>query len=132
MYNVSYQMAIIAKQEAETPPSDHVMLGILNIYHAVIRQDGRDLTTRQLASFLLIYTTKTSHTVNTLAEQMNLPPSAMRCLMDRLSQLGLISCEKDAQDRRRIVAHRTPLGRVFLNKLLSAESRAQKQLDRTA
>lgn len=100
------------------------MRAILDMCQAVIRHDGRDLTTRQIASLLLIYTTDAPHTVNSLADQMNLPPSAMRCVVNRLAQLGLIACDRDTEDRRCIVANRTPPGEALLREIMSLEALA--------
>lgn len=106
------------------PSPDALMLSILRICQTLIRHDGRDLTARQLAGFLLVYTNDTPQRVNGLAEQMNLPLSAMRCVMDRLARLDLITCAKDAQDRRCTVAYRTVAGKTFLGLLTSLEKQA--------
>lgn len=103
------------------------MLAFLNMSHAVMHENGRDLTARQLATFLLIYTTEVPFTVRTLAEQVNLPYSAARCVIHRLMQFDLVSCTGDSQDRRRILIHRTATGKGLFARLAGAGCRPLKR-----
>jgi DNA-binding MarR family transcriptional regulator len=103
------------------PPSTESIFAILTVCQVLIRREGRDLTARQLAGFLLIYTAKSRRTVTALADAMNIPAPGVTRMMDRLAQLGLIVREKDRRDRRRILVRRTPRGVALFDELAALD-----------
>ena len=80
-----------------------------------VRNDGPDLTARQMAVLTTIYLTAPPHTVRGLAEHLNIAKPAVTRALDRLSDLGLVRRKRDDHDRRSILAQRTVKGSVFLS-----------------
>lgn len=101
------------------------MNAMLNACLFVIERDGRDLTVRQLAGFLIIYTAEKPYTVHGLAAHLNVPAPSIRCVMDRLARLGLIACDRNPQDRRSLLVHRTEAGSDFFRELSAPETIAR-------
>jgi DNA-binding MarR family transcriptional regulator len=119
---VRHEMSAPAAHDYPAPPIDIFMHAMLNTCLFVIERDGRDLTVRQLAGFLIIYTAEKPYTVHGLAAHLNVPAPSIRCIMDRLTQLGLIVCERNPQDRRSLLVHRTPAGSDFFRELSAPET----------
>ncbi len=108
----------VAAEPASSGPMSDARVSVLrDTLLALVRRDGRDLTARQLTAFLLIYTAETTHTVSTLADEMNISRPGVTRVMDRLVQFDLISREEDREDRRRVLARRTSRGATFFREL---------------
>jgi DNA-binding MarR family transcriptional regulator len=102
---------------SRTPPNPllHVLM---NTMIASVRSDGPDLTARQLAVFLKVYLEPaTDHTVRELAAVLNVSKPAITRALDRLEELAFMKREKDSQDRRSVIARRTPAGSTYLRTL---------------
>src|SRR5215510_2767853 len=84
---------------------------------ALVRRTGRDLTSRQLAAFLICYIEPQPQTVRGLAATLNVGTPAMSRALDRLSEFGLVQRERDPQDGRSILVGHTATGRAFLREL---------------
>lgn len=84
---------------------------------ALVRRDGRDLSSRQLTAFLIVYMDETRHTVSSLAEVLQISRPAVTRLMDRLVEFDLVAREDDHDDRRRVLARRTAQGAAFFREL---------------
>jgi len=84
-----------------------------------------DLTMRQLAVALSVYTTAPPHTVRGLAARLNVSKPAITRTLDRLSQFGLVRRKRDDADRRNILVQRTVKGSVYLAELAERIARAQ-------
>jgi len=100
-----------------TPPSDPRLDVLRDTLTSLVRRDGRDLTARQLTTFLAIYTHEDTHTVSSLADLMNISRPGVTRVMDRLVQFDLIAREEDREDRRRVLARRTTRGLQFFREL---------------
>ncbi len=114
---VAQESAVTAARGPQPSPADIFVHAIRNICLFIIGREGRDLTVRQLAGFLVIYTAEQPYTVYGLAAHLNLPAPSIRCIMDRLARLGLIVCERNPQDRRSLLVHRTVAGSDFFHQL---------------
>lgn len=79
-----------------------------------VRQDGPDLSARQMALVLTVYLTPPPHTVRGLALMLNVSKPAITRALDRLSQYGLVKRKIDESDRRSVLVQRTVKGSVFL------------------
>ena len=79
-----------------------------------VRNDGPDLSARQMALLLTVYLTPQPHTVRGLAASMNVSKPAITRALDRLSELGMIKRKVDETDRRSVLVQRTVKGSVFL------------------
>jgi DNA-binding MarR family transcriptional regulator len=113
----THAMSAPAAHDPVIEPIDIFMNAMLNTCLFVIERDGRDLTVRQLAGFLIIYTAEKPYTVHGLAAHLNVSAPSIRCVMDRLARLGLITCDRNPQDRRALLVHRTAAGSDFFREL---------------
>jgi DNA-binding MarR family transcriptional regulator len=85
---------------------------------ASVSSDGPDLTARQLAVFLKVYLEPDlDHTVRGLAAVLNVAKPAITRALDRLEELKFTKREKDALDRRSVIARRTPAGSAYVRTL---------------
>ncbi len=82
---------------------------------ASVRDDGPDLSARQMAIVLTVYTSPPPHTVKALAEALRIAKPAVTRALDRLSVLGFIRRVRDQSDRRIVHVQRTVKGAVFLS-----------------
>ena len=94
----------------------------------IIRRDGPDLSTRQMAILLTVYLTGGPHSVKGLAAGLSISKPATSRALDRLGDLGFIRRVRDVQDRRNVLVERTVAGSVFLSEfadLIATSSAAQ-------
>lgn len=82
---------------------------------ASVRQDGPDLSARQMAIMLQVYLTDPPHTVRGLSATLNISKPAVTRALDRLSLLGFVKRKRDAEDKRSVLVQRTVKGSVFLS-----------------
>jgi DNA-binding MarR family transcriptional regulator len=95
---------------------------------AGVRSDAPDLTARQLAILLTVYTLPPPHTVRGLAAGLGISKPAVTRALDRLSELGLTRRMREPADRRSVVVSRTVKGAVFLSDLAATIARAGESL----
>jgi DNA-binding MarR family transcriptional regulator len=93
----------------------------------LVRQEGPDLTARQLAVMLICYLEEGPHTVRGLAARLQVAKPAITRALDRLEQFDLAHRRQDPRDRRSIVVARTPQGQTFLGALRGILDDAAKQ-----
>lgn len=94
-----------------------------------VRADSPDLSARQLAILMTVYTSEGPHTVRGLASLLNIAKPAVTRAVDRLSVLGFIKRKRDAQDRRSVLLQRTVAGSVFLSDFADRIIAAERQID---
>lgn len=82
---------------------------------ASVRQDGPDLSARQMAIMLQVYLTDPPHTVRGMAHALNISKPAVTRALDRLSVLGYVRRKRDPEDKRNVLVQRTVKGSVFLS-----------------
>lgn len=82
---------------------------------ASVRQDGPDLSARQLAILLQVYLTDPPHTVRGLAATLNISKPAVTRAIDRLSVLNFVKRKRDLDDKRNVLVQRTVKGSVYLS-----------------
>lgn len=80
-----------------------------------VRQDGPDLSARQMAILLQVYLCDPPHTVRGLASLLNISKPAVTRALDRLSLLGFLKRKRDTEDKRNVLVQRTVKGSVFLS-----------------
>lgn len=80
-----------------------------------VRQDGPDLSARQMAILLTVYLQEPPHTVRGLAATLNISKPAVTRALDRLSVLGFVKRRRDEEDKRNVLVQRTVRGSVFLS-----------------
>lgn len=80
-----------------------------------LHQEAPDLTARQMALLLTVYTIDGPHTVRGLAESLKISKPAVTRALDRLSELDFARRKRDETDRRNVLIQRTVKGSVFLS-----------------
>lgn len=94
---------------------------------AGVRGDGPDLSARQMAILLTVYTMAPPHTVRGLAAGLKISKPAVTRALDRLGTLGYVRRAPEETDKRSIHVQRTVRGAVFLSEfadLIAAAARA--------
>jgi DNA-binding MarR family transcriptional regulator len=98
--------------------ADRLLNVLMGTLVASVRDDGPDLTNRQLAVFLKVYLEPSiDHTVRGLAADLNVSKPAITRALDRLTEFDFIKRETDPNDRRSVFARRTPTGSAYLRTL---------------
>lgn len=92
----------------------------------LVRQDGPDLSARQLGVFLTCYLMDGAHTVRGLAATLNVSKPAITRALDRLGELDLARRKTDPSDRRSVLVQRTLKGIAFLRDLRGIMSEAHE------
>lgn len=80
-----------------------------------VRSGKPDLTNRQMALMMMVYTQPGPHTVRGLADALQVSKPVITRALNKLSALGYLRRERDAADRRNIFIVRTPKGAEFLD-----------------
>lgn len=95
---------------------------------ASVRDDGPDLSARQMSILLTVYTEAPPHTVRGLSGSLNISKPAVSRALDRLGQLGFIRRRRDDYDRRSVQVQRTVKGAVYLSEFADQISEAGRGL----
>jgi DNA-binding MarR family transcriptional regulator len=96
-----------------------------------VRSDGPDLTARQLSVFLKVYLEPdVEQTVRGLAADLNISKPATSRALDRLAEFDFTKRETDPNDRRSVIAKRTPTGSAYLRTLSGYMAAASKQAEK--
>jgi DNA-binding MarR family transcriptional regulator len=82
-----------------------------------------ELTQRQLALLVTLYTAEGPHTVRGLAAGLAMSKPAVCRALDRLDRLGFARRKEDEADRRNVLVQRTVKGAVFMSDLGDAIER---------
>lgn len=94
-----------------------------------VRRDESDLSARQFAVMLTVYTTDPPHTVRGLARTLGVSKPAITRALDRLGKLDFARRKRDETDGRNVLIQRTVKGSVFLSDfsdiILAAERKTQ-------
>jgi DNA-binding MarR family transcriptional regulator len=96
---------------------------------ASVRSDGPDLSSRQMAILMTVYTQSPPHTVRGLSDSLNISKPAISRALDRLGQLGFVRRRRDDYDRRSVQVQRTVKGAVFLSEFADLVSEAGRELE---
>ena len=84
---------------------------------ALVRDDTRDLSTRQLGVFLTCYLSDEEHTVRGLAGELNVSSTVITRAIDRLEHAELARRQVNPKDHRSVLVKRTLKGAEFLRAL---------------
>jgi DNA-binding MarR family transcriptional regulator len=92
--------------------------GLVNVLRetivALVRQDGPDLSARQLGVFLTCYLESDAQTVRGLADALEVSKPVISRALDRLADFDLARRKVDPTDRRSVLVQRTPTGNAYL------------------
>lgn len=69
----------------------------------LVREEGPDLSARQLAVLLICYLSDEPQTVRGLAVRLQVVRSAITRVLDRLGEVGLVRRKTDPMDRRSVL-----------------------------
>lgn len=83
----------------------------------LVREEGPDLSARQLAVLLICYLSDEPQTVRGLAVRLQVVRSAITRVLDRLGEVGLVRRKTDPMDRRSVLVQRTVKGSAFVSEL---------------
>ncbi|HEX9647624.1 MAG TPA: MarR family transcriptional regulator [Alphaproteobacteria bacterium] len=83
----------------------------------LVRADRPDLSMRQMAILVTVYTAPPPHTVRGLARRLNIAKPAVTRALDRLCRLELVQRRRDDRDRRNVLVQRTVAGTMYLSDL---------------
>ena len=97
-----------------------------------VRGDGPDLSSRQMAILLIVYTSAPPHTVRGLAAGLRISKPAVTRAIDRLSGLGFARRIQDEADKRSILIQRTVKGAVFLSEFADLVAEAGREIETAA
>ena len=92
-----------------------------------VRRDEPDLSARQMAILLIVYTSTPPHTVRGLAAGLKISKPAVTRAIDRLSILGFMRRAPDEADKRSVLLQRTVKGAVFLSEFADLISEAGRE-----
>ncbi|MGK2740997.1 MarR family transcriptional regulator [Tepidicaulis sp. LMO-SS28] len=99
-------------------------LQALKLWHDVtadlVREDGPDLSARQVAILLTVYMELPPHTVRGLAAKLNVSKPAITRALDTMGRMDLLRRKRDDEDKRNVLVQRTVKGSVFLTELADA------------
>lgn len=82
-----------------------------------VRDNGPDLTARQMAILLTVFMEPPPHTVRGLAARLNITKPVVTRALDTLSRQGFVRRRRDRRDKRSIFVQRTMAGVRYLNAL---------------
>ena len=87
------------------------------VFVALVRQEGRQLSCRQLALLLVCHLEEGPHTLLGLAERLVTDKLTITQCIDRLVQLELVKRISNPEDRRGVLIDRTAAGHAFVAEL---------------
>lgn len=105
----------------------------LNLWRTVTLEgvrNGQDLTARQLAVLMTVYTTEPPHTIRDLAASLSTPKPAITRAVDVLAELGFVKRKRDPDDKRNVLVQRTVKGSVHLTEFAERITKAAAELER--
>ena len=106
-----------ALESAQDRPGLLAVAALRTTLLTLVRRDGRDLTARQLTSFMTVYLDAKVHTVTSMADLLNISRPGVTRILDRLAEYQLVEREEDRDDRRRVLIRRTARGVAFMREL---------------
>ena len=83
--------------------------------YLVSQNTGFDLSLRQMAILMKVYTTDVPYTVRELSRIFHISKPAVTRALNRLSRLGYIRRKVDTADKRSVFVQKTVKGSVFLS-----------------
>lgn len=104
----------------------------LSLWHGVVlqsvRNDGPDLSSRQLAIMFTVYLDPPPHTVRGLAAALDVSKPAITRALDTLGSLDLLKRSRDEADRRNVLVLRTVKGTGFMQEFAELIVRSSRGL----
>lgn len=108
--------------------SDRLLQLLRGTFLSKVRLDQPDLNMRQLAVALVVYQTDEPQTVRGLAKHLNINKPAVTRALDRLRDFDIVRRKIDPDDRRSVLAMRTPMGAAMVRRLEAAMSTMSSEM----
>ncbi|MCC7346676.1 MAG: winged helix-turn-helix transcriptional regulator [Variibacter sp.] len=83
----------------------------------LVTDDEPDLSVRQIAILLVIYSEPPPHTVRGLAARLKVTKPVVTRALDSMGKLELVNRRRDDADRRNVVIQRTVKGALYVEML---------------
>ena len=96
---------------------------------AMVRDDGPDLTLRQMAILLIVYLEPPPHSVRGLASRLGVTKPVITRALDTMGRLNLVDRRRDETDRRNVVIRRTVDGSLYLDRLSDLVSQIAGEIE---
>lgn len=84
---------------------------------ALVHDETPDLSLRQIAIMLIVYTEPPPHTVRGLASQLKVTKPVITRALNTMGRMDLVSRRRDEGDRRNVLVQRTVAGALYIEKL---------------
>ena len=106
----------------------------LRLWHDVslttVRENGADLSPRQITVLLTVYLEPPPHTVRGLAAKLGVTKPAITRALDTMGERGLVDRRRDERDRRNVLIQRTVAGALWIEKFADDIVRRARSLPR--
>ena len=96
----------------------------------LVTDDEPDLSVRQIAILLIIYSEPPPHTVRGLAVRLRVTKPVITRALDSMGKLELVNRRRDEADRRNVVIQRTVKGALYVEMLGDLMARKAQELPR--
>jgi len=106
-------------QTAPEPTPDLAIDLLRHVMVSLVRRDGIALTTQQFGVFLACYLCPEADSLRGLVQELDLPRMVVLRAVDKLTELGLITCAADPRDSRNQFMRQTDRGLAMLQDLRS-------------
>ncbi|WP_025897791.1 MarR family transcriptional regulator [Sneathiella glossodoripedis] len=90
----------------------------------LVRRQGPDLSSRQMAILLIVYLEEPPHTVRGLAARLKISKPAVTRALDTMGKLDLLRRKPDEKDLRSVNIVRTVKGSVYLSEIADVIEKA--------
>lgn len=104
------------------PPADLEINFLFQQIISLVRDDGRDLSLRQLAVLAVCIDAKQPQTVRGLAKHLGIAKPAVTRAADRLEAAKFVRRKPDPGDRRSVLIVPSPAGRRFHARFFEAKA----------
>jgi DNA-binding MarR family transcriptional regulator len=94
----------------------------------MVRDDGRDLSARQVTILLTVYLETPPHTVRGLAAKLNVTKPVITRALDTMGRMELLQRRRDPQDRRNVLVQRTVKGALYVERLADLMAAKAREL----
>jgi DNA-binding MarR family transcriptional regulator len=123
-----YRRYIITKERIVKMNQQQAM----EIWRRALSDTAPDLTARQMALLLTVYTASPAHTVRGLSGNLKMLKPAVTRALDTLRRMDLLRRKRDQEDKRSVLIQRTVKGSVYLSEFADSIVNAVNDVKRLA
>jgi DNA-binding MarR family transcriptional regulator len=129
IYFIGQRLPANQNKKGQTMPQPDLVDVLRGTVVALVADERRDLSARQLGVLLTVYLDEArGHTVRGLAADLKVSKPAITRALDRLGEFDLARRKVDPLDRRSVLVQRTPKGAAFLRDLNKIMAKAAKDV----